>query len=92
MCSIIQSITLRCPGALVWHYFGEDKKNPVLSGSPLDLLHCAPSSLPMPQGVDNQHVSVCTVHFDRCSYNYYTLTIIVALVREMSVYVSHNTL
>ena len=57
MCSIIQSITLRCPGALVWHYFGEDKRNPVLSGSPLDLLHCAPSSLPMPQGVDNQHVS-----------------------------------
>ena len=58
MCSILQSICLRCPGSLVWHYFGEDKKNPVLSGSPLDLLHCAPSSLPMPPGVDNQYVGL----------------------------------
>ena len=58
MCAILQAVTLRCPGALVWHYFGEEKKSPVLSGSPLDLLPCAPSSLPMPPEVqgDNQLV------------------------------------
>ncbi len=55
MCAILQAVTLRCPGALVWHYFGEEKKSPVLSGSPLDLLPCAPSSLPMPPEVQGDN-------------------------------------
>ena len=43
------SQALRCPSALVWNYLGEGKsQNSVFSGSPLDLLPCAPSSLPMP--------------------------------------------
>lgn len=54
--SILQIITIRCPGALIWHNLGEGKSNSILSGSPLDLLPCAPSSLPMPPGVDNQQV------------------------------------
>ena len=58
LCGLLQAITLGCPGALVWHNFGESKSNSVLCGSPLDLLPCAPSSLPMPPGMDNQYVSI----------------------------------
>ena len=56
--TIIQNVALRCPGALVWHDFGEEKTNPILCGSPLDLLPCPPSLLPMPpRGEENQQVS-----------------------------------
>ena len=55
--SILQSITVRCPGSLVWHDFGEGKTSSVLSGSPLDLLTFSPSCLPMPPRADNQKVS-----------------------------------
>ena len=48
---------LRCPSALVWNYLGEGKsQNSVFSGSPLDLLPCAPSSLPMPNSNEAPHV------------------------------------
>lgn len=43
-----QSIVLCCPSALVWHYSLTDSRNK--TGSPLDLLPIAPSSLPMPGG------------------------------------------
>lgn len=43
-----QSIVLCCPSALVWHYSLTDCRNK--TGSPLDLLPIAPSSLPMPGG------------------------------------------
>ena len=56
LCAILQAIAIRCPGALVWHNLGEGKSNHILAGSPLDLIGCAPSSLPMPPGVDNQQV------------------------------------
>lgn len=39
---------LCCPSALVWHYSLTDCRNK--TGSPLDLLPIAPSSLPMPGG------------------------------------------
>ncbi|KAL3207531.1 hypothetical protein MRX96_010016 [Rhipicephalus microplus] len=45
---VVQYITLKCPTALVWNSIGEGKGNPVLNGSPLDLLPCPPSCLPMP--------------------------------------------
>lgn len=56
MSAIIQAITVQCPGALVWQNLGEGKTNSILYGSPLDLLPCAPSSLPMAVGADNQQV------------------------------------
>ncbi|KAH8042864.1 hypothetical protein HPB51_026129 [Rhipicephalus microplus] len=36
------------PYRSVWNSIGEGKGNPVLNGSPLDLLPCPPSCLPMP--------------------------------------------
>lgn len=45
---LLQSIVLCCPSALVWHYSLTDSRNK--TGSPLDLLPIAPSSLPMPGG------------------------------------------
>ncbi|KAL1427763.1 hypothetical protein MTO96_003109 [Rhipicephalus appendiculatus] len=45
---VLQYITLKCPTALVWNSIGEGKANPILNGSPLDLLPCPPSCLPMP--------------------------------------------
>ncbi|XP_075717612.1 mediator of RNA polymerase II transcription subunit 12-like protein [Rhinoderma darwinii] len=46
---MLQTITLCCPSALVWNYSTNESKN-TNSGSPLDLLQVAPSSLPMPDG------------------------------------------
>ena len=55
--SILQSITIECPSALVWHYFGENKTPSSLLGSPLDYLpNCAPSALPMPPRHNNQEI------------------------------------
>ena len=54
--SVLQAITLECPTALIWNNLGEGKEKSLLNGSPLDLLPCAPSSLPMPPGPDNQEV------------------------------------
>uniref|UniRef100_A0A4W6BW58 Mediator complex subunit 12 n=1 Tax=Lates calcarifer TaxID=8187 RepID=A0A4W6BW58_LATCA len=45
---MLQSIVLCCPSALVWHYSLTDSRNK--TGSPLDLLPIASSSLPMPGG------------------------------------------
>ena len=56
LCSILQTITVQCPGALVWHNLGEGKTNSPLYGSPLDLLPCPPSCLPLPFGADSQEV------------------------------------
>jgi len=57
--AIVQAIVLSCPSGLVWHNLGDGKSGSPLSGSPLDLLPCSPSSLPMPAGNDNKSVSVC---------------------------------
>ncbi|NXT74315.1 MD12L protein, partial [Zapornia atra] len=46
---MLQTVTLCCPSALVWNYSTNENKS-VNPGSPLDLLHIAPSSLPMPGG------------------------------------------
>lgn len=52
--SIIQMITLECPSALVWNYFGENKTPSSLLASPLDFLpNCTPSGLPMPPSQTN---------------------------------------
>lgn len=56
LCAIVQAVTLSCPSALVWHNLGEGKSSSSLSGSPLDLLSCSPSCLPMPNGSDNNQV------------------------------------
>ncbi|XP_014240194.1 mediator of RNA polymerase II transcription subunit 12 isoform X2 [Cimex lectularius] len=53
---IIQVITLECPTALVWNSIGEGKSASMLNGSPLDILLCSPSLLPMPQRNSNQHL------------------------------------
>lgn len=55
--AIIQAIVISCPSALVWHNLGDGKSTSPLNGSPLDLLPCSPSNLPMPAGSDNQRVS-----------------------------------
>ena len=52
--SIIQMVTLECPSALVWNYFGENKTPSSLLASPLDFLpNCTPSGLPMPRSQNN---------------------------------------
>ena len=56
LCSIIQAVTISCPSALVWHNLGDGKSSSPLVGSPLDLLPCSPSSLPMPFGKENEMV------------------------------------
>lgn len=45
---ILQVVTLDCPTALIWSGIGENRPS-VLSGSPLDYLPVAPSTLPMPE-------------------------------------------
>lgn len=45
---ILQVVTLDCPTALIWSGIGENRAS-VLSGSPLDHLPVAPSTLPMPE-------------------------------------------
>ncbi|KAL3848034.1 hypothetical protein ACJMK2_018917 [Sinanodonta woodiana] len=54
--AILQIITLMCPSALVWNNLGEGKSSSPYCGSPLDLLPCAPSSLPMPPNPQNQQI------------------------------------
>jgi mediator of RNA polymerase II transcription subunit 12 len=58
MCAIIQTITLRCPTALVWNWLGDGKTSLFICGSPLDLLPCFPSSLPMLPAPNKLQVSV----------------------------------
>ena len=57
--SVLQMITLECPSAMVYHYFGENKSPSSLLGSPLDHLpNCAPSGLPMSNhhsNAENRH-------------------------------------
>ena len=59
---ILQTITLRCPSALVWINIGEGK-SAGSPGSPLDILPCAPSSLPLPgpPTMQNHHVSTLAI-------------------------------
>ena len=56
LCATLQIISLLCPSSLVWNSLGDGKSSSFLCGSPLDLLPCAPSSLPMPQGPQNMQV------------------------------------
>ncbi|XP_071503303.1 mediator of RNA polymerase II transcription subunit 12-like protein [Diadema antillarum] len=51
---ILQAITLRCPSALVWINLGESK-NYSVPGSPLDILPCPPSLLPLPGNIPMQN-------------------------------------
>ncbi|KAJ8310216.1 hypothetical protein KUTeg_012081 [Tegillarca granosa] len=52
----LQVITLLCPTGLVWNSLGDGKSTSFLFGSPLDLLPCAPSNLPMPLGPHNDQI------------------------------------
>ncbi|XP_076043982.1 mediator complex subunit kohtalo isoform X2 [Oratosquilla oratoria] len=52
----IQALTLDCPTALVWNNVGGSKTSSWLTGSPLDLLPCSPSVLPMPPRCNNQQL------------------------------------
>jgi len=65
--AIIQAIVVSCPSALVWHNLGDGKSTSPLNGSPLDLLPCSPSNLPMPAGSDNQRVSRTFIVFAHLS-------------------------
>lgn len=56
LCGIIQTITLRCPTALVWNWLGDGKTSLFICGSPLDILPCNPSSLPMLPSPQNQQI------------------------------------
>jgi len=55
--ALIQAIVISCPSALIWQNLGDGKTTSPLNGSPLDLLPCSPSNLPMPAGSDNHRVS-----------------------------------
>lgn len=50
--SIIQTITLECPTALIWCSAGAGT---IWHGSPLDLLPVSPSFLPMPTRFDSEY-------------------------------------
>jgi len=65
--AIVQAIVVSCPSALVWHNLGDGKSTSPLNGSPLDLLPCSPSNLPMPVGSDNQRVSRTFIVFAHLS-------------------------
>ena len=54
--AIIQSLLIQCPAAFVWLQLGEAKQHSPLYGSPLDLLPCAPSSLPISPGPDTADI------------------------------------
>eukprot|EP00095_Tigriopus_kingsejongensis_P004973 maker-scaffold96_size378025-snap-gene-2.33 protein:Tk04973 transcript:maker-scaffold96_size378025-snap-gene-2.33-mRNA-1 annotation:"mediator of rna polymerase ii transcription subunit 12" len=56
LASVVQTVALECPSALVWNYFGDNKSPSYLMGSPLDYLpNCTPSGLPMmPPGPGTQ--------------------------------------
>jgi len=55
--SLLQTIVLEIPTALVWSPSTDIKANSSLAGSPLDYLpNVAPSSLPMPPRADNQQL------------------------------------
>lgn len=54
--AIVQFITLLCPTALVWNNLGEGKSSSVMCASPLDMLPCPPSGLPMPQNSQNSQI------------------------------------
>ena len=47
--AVIQCITLECPTALVWNNLGEGRSSHFMCASPLDMLPCPPSVLPMPE-------------------------------------------
>ena len=54
--STLQVITMTNPSALVWNNLGEGKVNSPYCGSPIDILPCSPSSLPMPPSDQNAQV------------------------------------
>lgn len=54
--AVLQVITLECSSALVWNNVGEGKTGSILNGSPLDLLPCPPSCLPMAPRPHNAQV------------------------------------
>lgn len=68
LCTIIQVVTLECPTALVWlnattpsSYDSSSSKHSsssVLQGSPLDMLPCEPSNLPMPPSDHNKRLRI----------------------------------
>ncbi|XP_053952876.1 mediator of RNA polymerase II transcription subunit 12 [Anastrepha ludens] len=46
--TILQTITLECPTALIWNGINESRASSALCGSPLDYINTVPSELPMP--------------------------------------------
>lgn len=54
--AIIQYITLLCPTALVWNNLGEGRSTHIMCASPLDLLPCPPSALPMPDNPQRSQI------------------------------------
>lgn len=56
--AILQIITIECPTALVWCGIGENRSSSALTGSPLDYLPVAPSTLPMPSGCEETNIEI----------------------------------
>ncbi|XP_063430577.1 mediator of RNA polymerase II transcription subunit 12-like protein isoform X5 [Mytilus trossulus] len=54
--AIAQYITLLCPTALVWNNLGEGRSTHIMCASPLDLLPCPPSALPMPDNPQRSQI------------------------------------
>ena len=52
----LQVITMSSPSALIWNNLAEGRSNSPFCGSPLDLLPCPPSTLPMPHNEQNPQV------------------------------------
>ena len=56
LCAVVQNITLRCPTALVWNWLGDGKTSIFICESPLDILPCSPSVLPMLPAPNNHQI------------------------------------
>ena len=56
----LQVITMSSPSALVWNNLAEGRINSPYCASPLDLMPCPPSSLPMPHNEQNPQVPYFT--------------------------------
>ncbi|XP_067647915.1 mediator of RNA polymerase II transcription subunit 12 isoform X2 [Eurosta solidaginis] len=56
--TILQTITLECPTALVWNGINETRPSSALCGSPLDYIPLAPSELPMPFKCSNSNTNI----------------------------------
>ena len=60
---LLQVITMTSPSAMIWNNLSEGRSSSPYCGSPLDVLPCSPSCLPMPPSEQNNQVKVKWLFF-----------------------------